>query len=63
MAMLGSHLRVCDYIKKFGTDKQKITYLPKLARGEYICAHANNERNGKVPAEWDTILTEKNGNF
>jgi alkylation response protein AidB-like acyl-CoA dehydrogenase len=21
MAMLGSHLRVCDYIKKFGTDE------------------------------------------
>lgn len=31
--------------------------MPALAKGDLIASHANNERNGKAAAEWETTLT------
>lgn len=56
-SLLGSHLRVCAYINKFGTEEQKQKFLPALAKGDLIACHANNERNGKASSEWETTLT------
>lgn len=41
--MLIEHMRVCEYIVKFGTDEQKNHYLPLLANGDFIAAHAKME--------------------
>lgn len=55
-AILDSHLRVCDYIIQFGTDQQKAKYLPLLAKGKLIAAHANNEKNQKILENYETCL-------
>lgn len=52
-AMLGSHLRVCHYVTNFGTIEQKAKYLPKLASGKYLAAHARTEHNSPVKARMD----------
>lgn len=58
--ILDSHLRVCDYIINFGTSEQKTKFLPLLAKGKLISAHANNERNMKVLESFETNLTNIN---
>jgi alkylation response protein AidB-like acyl-CoA dehydrogenase len=47
-AMLGSHFRICHYITHFGTSEQKKKYLPKLASGECLAAHARTEHDSPV---------------
>ncbi|PIZ03422.1 MAG: acyl-CoA dehydrogenase [Gammaproteobacteria bacterium CG_4_10_14_0_8_um_filter_38_16] len=42
----GAHANLCaNQIFRFGTEKQKETYLPKLNRGEWIGALAMSEKN------------------
>lgn len=37
---LNAHRLVCDALYEFGSDKQRETYLPKLAKGELVGTHA-----------------------
>jgi alkylation response protein AidB-like acyl-CoA dehydrogenase len=53
-AMLGSHLRICHYVTHFGTPEQKEKYLPKLATGECLAAHARTEHDSPVKAKRTT---------
>ncbi|CAF1683450.1 unnamed protein product, partial [Adineta ricciae] len=55
-SLLDSHLRVCDYIVHFGTDEQKDNFLPLLAKGKLVAAHANNEKNMKNLEHLETCL-------
>ena len=57
-SMLDSHLRACDYIVNFGTNEQKDKYLPLLAKGDLIAAHANNEKNMKIIENYETCLKD-----
>jgi len=62
-ALLGTHLRANQYFVELATDKQKEKYLPLMAAGEFIVAHAFHEKSIKNPLEFDTHIVEKNGEF
>lgn len=55
-ALLSSHLRTSYYIAKYGSEEQKEKYLNKLAKGEIIAAHPNNEKNAKKMELMETRL-------
>ncbi|PIT96687.1 hypothetical protein COT82_01715 [Candidatus Campbellbacteria bacterium CG10_big_fil_rev_8_21_14_0_10_35_52] len=54
--MLGSHLKVCEYLVRFGTASQRENLLPKMANGSMIAAHAYTEKEGKSPDSLQTNL-------
>ena len=55
--ILVDHMRVCDYLVKFGTDKQKNYYLPLLANGNTIAAQANMDDHDTKSEAYRTFIT------
>lgn len=62
-ALCGTHLRANQYFVKLATDEQKEHYLPKMASGEFIAAHAFHEKAIRNPLEFKTEIVEKNGKY
>lgn len=52
---------VCWIIENYGTDEQKVKYLPKLASGEYIGAYCLSEPNAGSDARGITTSAVKKG--
>ena len=63
-AMYGTHLRSNQYFLELATDQQKSNFLPKMASGEKIAAHAFHEKGIKDPNLFKTKITkESDGSF
>ncbi|HEX8830726.1 MAG TPA: acyl-CoA dehydrogenase family protein, partial [Longimicrobium sp.] len=56
-ALLGSHLRACYYLLKRGTPAQQRKFLPRLADGSLIFAHALHEQGNRTPSHFKAHLT------
>ncbi|KKR78657.1 MAG: Acyl-CoA dehydrogenase-like protein [Candidatus Nomurabacteria bacterium GW2011_GWA2_40_9] len=57
-SLIFSHCKVNSYLCNGGTDEQKCQWLPKLASGEVIAAHALTESTGKAVANFTTTIWE-----
>lgn len=57
-SIFGSHLKVCNFIRDFGTKEQREELLPLLAKGAMIAAFAYTEEMGKSVADIATTLTQ-----
>ncbi len=57
-SIFGSHFKVCNYIRDFGTPEQKKRLLPNLATGKLIAALAHTEETGKSVENIKTMVTE-----
>lgn len=55
-AILGSHVRVAYYIKKFGTERQR-ERLYDMAAGKVIAAHAHTEREPTIAIRSNSRFT------
>lgn len=62
-ALLGTHLRANQYFVELATDKQIEEYLPKMATGELIVAHAFHEKAIKNPLEFNTTIEKINDKY
>ena len=62
-ALYGTHLRANQYFLELGTAEQKSNYLPQMASGESIVAHAYHEKAIKDPLKFRTQISEKDGKF
>lgn len=65
ISLLTVHGMVCQSIKKWGTEKQKLDWLPKLASGKTLAAFALSEPGvGSDPCHVETIAEPTNaGNY
>lgn len=55
--LLGTHLRACLYLLRVGTTEQKAEWLPRMATGEVVFAHAYNELNRKDFGSFQVTVT------
>jgi alkylation response protein AidB-like acyl-CoA dehydrogenase len=62
-ALLGSHLRACFYFLKRGTEEQRQHYLPLMAKGELIVAHAYHEQGNKNLKHFKTTLIKEGDTY
>ncbi len=62
-ALYGTHLRANQYFLELGTAEQKANYLPRMATGENIAAHAYHEKAIKDPLKFRTNISEESGKF
>ncbi|MCI0668373.1 MAG: acyl-CoA/acyl-ACP dehydrogenase [Methylococcaceae bacterium] len=62
-ALLGSHLRVARYLEVQGTEDQKKKFLPAMANGKVIAAHAHSEAHRKDPVLFETRIRETEKGF
>jgi alkylation response protein AidB-like acyl-CoA dehydrogenase len=62
-ALLGSHLRTCFYFLKRGTTEQQEYFLPLMAKGEIIGAHAYNEQGNRSLNAFRTTFSKQQGAY
>lgn len=62
-ALYGTHLRTNQYFLELGTQVQKAKFLPKMAKGELIAAHAYHEKAIRQADNFKTVIRERNGKF
>ena len=62
-ALLGSHLRASFYFLKCGTKNQQQEYLPRLANGELVGAHAYNEQGNRKLSRFRTTLSRQGDTY
>lgn len=62
-ALYGTHLRANQYFLEIGTNEQKKYFLPKMARGEWVFAHAFHEKAKKNPLIFSTYVEEDGDGF
>lgn len=62
-SLVFSHCKVNSYLVNGGTDEQKQEWLPKLASGEVIAAHALTEPTGKAVTSFTTTIREERDKY
>jgi alkylation response protein AidB-like acyl-CoA dehydrogenase len=62
-ALLGTHLRGCFYFIKRGTEDQRAAFLPKMAVGQVIAAHAYHEQANRSPLRFRTTLRREGSDY
>lgn len=58
-SIVGSHQRVATYFLRAGTETQRHEFLPHLASGRYLWAHAYNERQTEGWRELGTVVEQR----